>query len=65
MESADVEADITAFERRFGGAEALYEKFDAIQAKIETIVIDTNSDESQFAEREQFEDIVLQNNLQG
>ncbi|XP_076300572.1 uncharacterized protein LOC143218889 [Lasioglossum baleicum] len=55
VESADVSADIVAFEKRVRANEGIYGKFDAVQSQIEAAVIDTPHQEAQFAKREQFE----------
>ncbi|XP_076660786.1 uncharacterized protein LOC143364212 [Halictus rubicundus] len=56
VESADVSADVVAFEKRVRANENIYEKFDAVQSRIEAAVVTTPDQEPQLAEREKFED---------
>ncbi|XP_078038719.1 uncharacterized protein LOC144470974 [Augochlora pura] len=56
VESADVQSDTVAFEKRVRANEDLFQRFDRIQSQIEASVLDTPNEEVQLAEREQFED---------
>ncbi|XP_076660770.1 uncharacterized protein LOC143364165 [Halictus rubicundus] len=55
VESADVNADILAFEKRVRVIEGLYDEFDRIQTQIEVFVVETPALETHLAERDQFE----------
>ncbi|XP_078051923.1 uncharacterized protein LOC144478077, partial [Augochlora pura] len=56
VESADVQSDTVAFEKRVRANEDLFQRFDRVQSLIEASVLDTPNEEVQLAEREQFED---------
>ncbi|XP_076392699.1 uncharacterized protein LOC143265299 [Megachile rotundata] len=57
VETSAIESDILAFEKRVRANEGLYDKFDGVQSRIETIVVGTENEETHLQERESFEDI--------